>query len=153
MQDLRELLSNLGFQNIQTYIQSGNIILSSKEDKSAIILKIEENIFSNFGYNVPVLIRTIDEWKKAIDANPYANKDPKRMCFTFLNDIPTKTTFEVNGIKEDEFTIIDDVVYIYAPSGFGKTKLTNNLFERKLNVTATSRNFRTTLKLLELSSS
>ena len=151
MADLRELLNDLGYQNVQTYIQSGNIILDANEDKVTVCNKIKEAIKEKFGYDIPVLARTIDEWRKAIDNNPYPTENHKILCFTFLSEIPKENTFEVNVTNDDEYTIVDDVAYIYCPGGFGSTKLTNNLFERKLKVTATSRNLRTTLKLLELS--
>ena len=150
---LRDLLNDQGFENVQTYIQSGNIILDSVENKTTIIQKIKEGIASKFGYDVPVLIRTIKEWENAIANNPYPTGNHKILGFAFLSEIPKEKTFEVNITNNDEYTVIDDVAYIYCPVGMGNTKLTNNLFERKLKVTATSRNLRTTLKLLELAKS
>ena len=150
MAELREMLSMLKFENIQTYIQSGNIILNSDLNKEEIATKIKEGIKNKFGYDVPVLIRTIPEWKKAIAKNPYPKDNTKILSFTFLNAVPEITTFEVKGVDKDEFVIIEDVLYIYCLGGFGRTKLTLNLFERKLKVTGTSRNWRTTLKLLEM---
>lgn len=150
MQDLRELLSGLGFQNVQTYIQSGNVILDSEKDKPEIGKEIKEGIRSKFGYDVPVITRTVEEWKKAIANNPYPVNEEKLVYFTFLEAIPKETNIEVKGTKDDEYTIIEDVVYLYCLGGYGSTKLNNNLFERKLKVTATSRNWRTTNKLLEL---
>lgn len=150
MAALRDLLNDLKFQQIQTYIQSGNIILNSDEDKLTVCRKIKEGILSKFGYDVPVLARTLDEWQNAIDTNPYSTENPKIMCFTFLSELPQENTFEVQRTNDDKFTIIKDVAYLYCPDGFARTKLTNNLFERKLKVTATTRNLRTTLKLLEL---
>ena len=96
------------------------------------------------------MIRTISEWEKAIANNPYPTENHKILGFAFLSAIPKEKIFEVNITNDDAYTIIDDVAYIYCPEGMGNTKLTNNLFERKLKVTATSRNLRTTLKLLEL---
>ena len=150
MQDLRDLLSKLKFENVQTYIQSGNIILNSSDTKKQVSKKIKEGVSVKFGYVVPVLVRTIPEWENAIAKNPYPKDDTKLLSFTFLNAVPEITTFEVNGANDDEFVIIDDVLYIYCLGGFGKTKLTLNLFERKLKVIGTSRNWRTTMKLLEM---
>ena len=151
MADLRELLNDLGLQNVQTYIQSGNIILDAEETKSIVCKKIKEGINSKFGYDVPVLARTVEEWKKAIDENPYANReDDKKMYFTFLGAIPKEKTIAVNKAAGDEYTIVNDTVYLYCEGGYGKTKLSNNLFERKLKVTATTRNYKTTMKLMEM---
>jgi len=150
MKELRELLSNMGYQNVQTYIQSGNVILESEKESKVISVEIHEGIQYQFGYDVPVILRTQDEWRKTIEKNPYPTDQEKIVYFTFLDRTPENTDIEVNGVKEDEFTIIDDVVYIYCLGGYGKSKLSNNLFEKKLKVTATTRNLRTTMKLLEL---
>ena len=150
MAALRELLNDLNFQNIQTYIQSGNIILESDKSKSEICKKIKNGIFTKFGYDVPVIARTISEWKNAIEKYPYSTENQKIVAFVFLDQKSAITEIEIKNIGEDQFKIEKDVVYIYCPSTFAKTKISNNLFERELNVTATTRNLRTTLKLLEL---
>ena len=151
MQDLRELLDGLGYLNVQTYIQSGNIILDTHEKKAEVIIKIHEAILNRFGYDVPVIIKTVSEVRKVITEYPFPIENPKIVAFVFLNQKTTETEIDIKGILEDEYHIDNDMVYIYCPTGFGKTKLSNNLFERKLKVTATTRNYNTTMKLLELS--
>jgi len=150
MAELRELLAKLKFENVQTYIQSGNIVLNSDLSKEDVIEGVKKGIGTKFGYDVPVLARTIDEWEKAIENNPYPTGNHKIVSFTFLNVAPTETSIAVNITNDDVYTMVNDMVYMYCPDGFGRTKLTNNLFEKKLKVTATSRNFRTTMKLLEM---
>lgn len=151
MAELRELLNDLQFQNVKTYIQSGNIILNSDESKMVICKKIKDGIFVKFGYDVIVLARTIQEWENTIKKYPFSIENEKIVAFTFLEKPVEIEKIEVNGVKEDQYKIHNDVVYLYCPSTFADTKLTNNLFEKKLKVTATTRNLRTTLKLLELS--
>tara|TARA_R110002126_G_scaffold277560_3_gene423594 strand:+ start:38290 stop:38832 length:543 start_codon:yes stop_codon:yes gene_type:complete len=148
MADLRDLLKNLGFLNVQTYIQSGNIILESDKSKIAVCEIINKGILSKFGFDIPVIVRTISEWKKAIENYPFPTGNEKIVAFAFLNKVSKEAEIEVKNIGEDKYKIVNDIVYLYCPSGFGKTKLTNNIFEKKLNVVATSRNLRTTLKLL-----
>lgn len=150
MQDLRELLSELRYENVQTYIQSGNIILDSEKEKSVLEKEIKEGIKSKFGYDVPVIARTVKGIETAIQGNPYPVDNEKVVAVIFLSDVTTKTDLEINRAEEDQFTILKDVVYIYCPNGFGRSKLTINVFEKKLEVSATSRNWRTTKKLLEL---
>jgi len=150
MQDLRELLIELGYQNVQTYIQSGNVLLDSEKKKSIIEDEIKEAIQHRFGYDVPVIARTMEGLKRAITDNPYPIDNEKVVALVFLSDAPKITEIEINKAEDDEFMILNDVVYLYCPNGFGRSKLTINAFERKLNVTATSRNWRTTNKLLEL---
>jgi uncharacterized protein (DUF1697 family) len=150
MQELRDLLNELGYQNVQTYIQSGNIILETVEKKTEIIQKIKKGIADTFGYNVPVIVKTVNEWEKAIAKYPFSIENPKIVAFVFLNQSTTETVIEIKGIQDDEYQIENDLVYIYCPNGFGRSKLTINVFEKKLNVIATSRNYNTTKKLLEL---
>ena len=150
MSDLRVLLNELQFQNVQTYIQSGNIILDSSKNKVAVCQIIKEGIKSKFGYDVPVFARTISEWEKVIKRYPFSLEDEKIVAFAFLSKITKETILEVKNIGEDKYKIVNDVVYLNCPSGFGSTKLTNNVIEKKLDIIATTRNLRTTLKLLEL---
>ncbi|TVZ57048.1 uncharacterized protein (DUF1697 family) [Lutibacter sp. Hel_I_33_5] len=150
MADLRQLLNDLEFQNVQTYIQSGNIILDSDKSKSEVCQKIKDGIASKFGYDVPVISRTISEWKKVIKNYPFPTENEKIVAFTFLDKKTVAQEIEIKNQGEDQFKVVDDLVYLYCPNGFGKSKITNNLFERKLKVTATTRNLRTTLKLIEL---
>lgn len=150
MVDLRKMLSVLGYQNVQTYIQSGNIILDSAKEKSLIAQEIKDRIEDKFGYDVPVIIRTIEDLQKTIQENPYPLENEKVVAAIFLSDVATKTDIEIHKAAEDQFTIVKDVVYIYCPNGFGRSKLTINVFEKKLNVFGTSRNWRTTKKLVEL---
>lgn len=151
MADLRELLSDLKFQNVQTYIQSGNVILESDLEKKVICEKIKNGIQEKFGFDVSVLTRTTGQLEKVIKDYPFSIENEKIVAFTFLNQVSKETEIEVKNIGEDKYKIADEVVYLFCPSGFGKTKLTNNVIEKKLNVIATTRNLRTTLKLLELS--
>lgn len=150
MAELRELLNELEFKNVQTYIQSGNIILNSEESKTTICKKIKDGIKTKFGYDVPVIAKTVSEWKKAIKNYPFPINNPKIVAFVFLDKKTSETNIEANGLNDDEYQIDNDMVYLYCPSTFARTKLSNNLIERKLKVTATTRNLRTTLKLLEL---
>ena len=150
MADLRELLNDLQFKNVQTYIQSGNIILESALDKTTICNQIKKEIQEKFGFKVPVLARTISEWENAIKKYPFSTENEKIVAFAFLNQVSNEKTIEIKNIGEDKYKIDDDVVYLICPSGFGKTKITNNVLEKKLEVIATTRNYKTTTKLLAL---
>ena len=150
MPELRELLNNLNFQNVQTYIQSGNIILESENSKQEVCNCIQKGILEKFELQIHVNAKTITEWKSIIENYPFSITDEKTAAFTFLNKSVTLNKIEVKNQGPDKYQISDDVVYLNCPSGFGKTKLTNNLFEKKLNVIATTRNLKTTLKLAEL---
>jgi uncharacterized protein (DUF1697 family) len=140
MADLRELLKDLKFQNVQTCIQSGNIILESDLDKNVICDKIKNGIQERFGFDIPVLARTVQDWEKTIENYPFSIENEKIVAFAFLDKVSKEKVIEVKNIGEDKYKIVDDVVYLYCPSGFGKTKLTNNIIEKKLDVIVTIRN-------------
>lgn len=150
MSDLRQILNDLDFQNVQTYIQSGNIILESELSQVLICERIKKAILDKFGYEIPVIGRTIEEWEKVIEQYPFSTANEKIVAFTFLDRIIESKEIQINNKGADEFKLNKDVVYVYCPNGFGKSKITNNVFEKKLQVNATTRNLRTALKLLEL---
>lgn len=150
MQELRQMLTKMNYQNVRTYIQSGNILLDSKQSKTEIAKEIHVAIDKKYGYNVPVIVRTVKELEKIIKNNPYSLDKGKSIYFTFLDRIPSTTQIVINAYDSDEFTLIGDVVYLSCMGGYGNSKLTNNIFEKKLDVKASTRNYRTTLKLLEL---
>ena len=157
MQDLHEQLKNLNFYNTRTYIQSGNIIFESEENNSDKIKNSIENcIQDGFGFDIPVIIRTKGEFKEIIDRNPFMKRPQiklDKLHVTFLSNIPELDKLSdlknVNFLP-DEFVISGKEVYIYCPDGYGKTKLNNTFFEKKLAQNATTRNWKTVNKLLEI---
>ncbi|AQS93674.1 hypothetical protein BXQ17_06215 [Polaribacter sp. BM10] len=150
MVTLRELLNDLEFQNVQTYIQSGNIILTSEQSKLEVSKRIKKGILQKFDLDIHVIVKTVLELNEIVKNYPFSLENEKIVAFTFLDKISDKETIEVKNIGEDLYKIVKDVVYLNCKSGFGKTKLSNNVLEKKLNVNATTRNLKTTLKLAEL---
>ena len=150
MAALRELLATLGFEDVQTYIQSGNVVFKSAEkNQETLGNQIATAIKKQYDYDVPVLVKTIDQWKTAIANNPFTETDISKQGITFLATTPEEVTIEIDS-KDDRFQIINSEIYLDCPGGFGRTKLTNNFFERKLKTQATTRNWKTIYKLLNL---
>lgn len=155
MAELREILTKIGLENVLTYIQSGNVIFQSLEtDQSTLELKIHNAIKSYFGFEVPVLVLSPSELKKIFDSSPFPKEKKENSYFMMLYSKADKDL--VDNISElsypnEEFKITDKAVYFYCSVGYGKAKLGNNFFERKLKVTATARNYKTMVKLLSLS--
>ncbi len=152
MTDLKKLYENLGFDNVQTYIQSGNVVFESNETN---IKKLEQLIFEGikkqYGFEVPNIILKPEEIENALKTNPF--KDIDKMYFTFLAETPTKENIEklyTYSFDDEYYELIDKVVYFHCPNGAGRAKMSNNFFENKLKVMATSRNLNTTKKLLEM---
>src|SRR3989344_9460699 len=158
MEELKKLYESLGFKNVRTYIQSGNVIFECLDTNLAkLIHQIEQNIKNSLGFNVIVFIRTKNEIQKLIKNNPFAKKDLSKLYVIFLSDIKTKPpTDEINNTKDkteeftkdktEEFFISGREIYLFCPNGYGISKLSNNFFERKLNILATRRNWKTVNK-------
>ena len=159
MADLRELFADLGFKNVATYIQSGNVIFNAVDKMTDIKMadKISKAIFDKYGFEVPVIVRSGTEIKEAVKNNPFYEKDEtdiKHLCLTFLREKPTEENrlkTETYNYEPDKFIIQEKNVFIYIEGKYHQTKLSNNFFEKKLKVAATTRNWKTVLKLLELS--
>jgi uncharacterized protein (DUF1697 family) len=159
MVDLKKTFMNLGFTDIITYIQSGNVIFNIDGEISYIDLseKIEKAISKKYGFDVPVIIRTADELENVISINPFLQEDEvniDRLFLTFLKDKPLEENREKTesyDFSPDRFVIDDKHVFIFCEGKYHKTKLSNNFFESKLKTSATSRNWKTVLKLRELS--
>jgi uncharacterized protein (DUF1697 family) len=157
MKDLAGLYNDIGFSEIETYIQSGNVIFSSSEKMSIdnISAKIKNSIRERFGYNIAVVIRTVPELRLIVNSSPFTNEvsfDPTKAAVIFLSDTPSVTGIaKLKGIETgpDRYWISGKEIYIYCPDGFGKTKLYANFFDKKLNVEGTTRNWKTINTILE----
>lgn len=154
---LREALSALNVANVRTYIQSGNVLFESElTSKKQITGLIQDLLRTNFGFEIPVLILTKAELSAIFSNCPYADEaytSSNKTYFLLLYDIPKedlRVLFEGLVFENEIFQVSDSCVYLLCKNGYGKAKLNNNLVESKLKVTATARNYRTMLKVLEL---
>ena len=158
MKDLKSELDDLGFKNVITYIQSGNIVFEhEKTPTNRLTAVIKQTIAKKFKLDVPVMVFETEQWKKILTNNAFLgeeNIDITKLHVTFLSSSPS-TVFiaqiNLDAYLPDQLIITNEAIYLYCPNGYGKTKLTNNFFEAKLKVTATTRNWKTANKLLELS--
>lgn len=156
MDALKKMYEQLGFQHVRTYVQSGNVIFQHNESRlSDLEQTISKQIQINFGFDVPVIILTINMLKKVIEGNPFVKdpmKEPSFLHITFLSAKPAGINMEKIESKkliEEEISFSDNAVYLYCPSGYGNTRLTNNFLESALKVGATTRNWRSTNELLK----
>lgn len=157
MDALKKMCTNLKFENVRTYIQSGNIIFQSKMTSTEIISEtIKTNIDKQFGFDVPVLTLTQEELETVINLNPFSDdksKDPAFFYITFLSAKPTDQNIELLkqiALKNDNYEVVEKAIYLYCPDSYSNSKLTNSLLENKLKVTATTRNWKTTNELLKI---
>ena len=154
MADLKTVLNDNGFKNVSTYIQSGNIVLSSDLQKDEITSKVQRLIYDHFQLQIAVFCLDLKEIEIALQNNPFTdNIEPNKLFFTFLNEEPVADLLaDLSAIDfaKDQFKVIDKVLYFYLPEGMSNSKLNNNFFEKKLKVTATGRNLNTIHKLIDL---
>ncbi len=156
MADLRLLFESLGFQNVQTYIQSGNVVFSSKNNTD-LAQQITQAIEVKYGFIVPFLVKKASELNEIVSNCPFLDKKMEKSYFILLQEKPSEANIEItiaaaDSYPNEELIIKDDCVYIYYSEGAGKAKMGNNFFEKKLKVTATARNYRTMTKLIALAS-
>ena len=157
MDALKEMYEDLHFTNIQTYIQSGNVIFQSvQSEPKDLRQRISNELMKKFGFEIPVIVLDTIELKEIAERNPFKSnktKDISHLHVTFLSSKPERidnTMIIQNKAKEEEFAITDKAVYLYCPNGYGRTKWTNTFFENKLKVEATTRNWKTTIELLRI---
>jgi len=160
MVELKSLYESMGFENVVTYIQSGNVIFTSQDkDKLKLANLISGEIRKLFGFDVSVFIRTKNEWEQLIKNNPFLvrqNLDRKRMYVTLFSQILPKIETEILDrakFDSEEYAVGEKEIYFYCPEGYGRTKLSNNFMESKLRITATTRNWNTVTKLADMTDS
>ncbi len=161
MNELTELFIRLGFENTETYIQSGNVIFSDPENLSTDLIasRIENGIRNEFKCEIPVLIRTAEDLHILINGNPFSgerNFDSTKLAVIFLSEFPQESQIEkVSKISypPDKFIIIGREIYTYCPEGFGRTKIYTNFFEKKMHVTGTARSWKTINAIFEIACS
>ena len=159
MSELKSVYESLNLENVTTYVQSGNVVFdSSEQDLSKLEQLLETQIEYSFGYSVSVFLRDISDFKHIIDTNPFLhgrNEDPAKLHVTFLYQLPAGS--DLNSLETakggvDEFLVGGKEIFLFCPNGYGKTKLSNTFFERKLQIPATTRNWKTVNALYTMAS-
>lgn len=154
MAELKEIFRQLDGKNINTYIQSGNIIFNHPlSDTELIKNEIENSIKKHYQFEVPAMVINKKEWQNIIEKNPFIgnfNYHVNHLHITFIDQIPTPemvTRIASKNMGIDKFILIEKAIYLYCPNGYGKTKLTNTFFEQQLKTNCTTRNWKTILAL------
>jgi uncharacterized protein (DUF1697 family) len=150
MEALRALYRSVGVVKIQSYVQSGNVLFAAEEENpAALTKKIEARILEACGFSVKVFLRTPADFHRILAGNPFLEdrkEDPSKLHVSFLYH-PVNRSIWSNVIVPpgiiDEFIPGEAEVYLFCPDGYGKTKLSNSFFERKLKVPVTTRNWNT----------
>jgi uncharacterized protein (DUF1697 family) len=156
MEKVRALFVAAGHQEVATYIQSGNVVFDSPSRAvAAIAADLEARIRRDLDVEVSVLLRSAKELALVVAANPFrpARASPTKLHVTFLTRAPKAAAvaaIDPTPFAPDEFVHIRRELYVHCPTGYGRTKLNNTFFERRLAVSATTRNWNTVTKLAQL---
>ena len=155
MKDLAATLANAGARDVATYIQSGNAVFRSEEGNASLLSdRVRAALEESHGFEPRMLVLESEELEGAVRSNPFpeAESDPSTLHLYFLAASPENPDLEgLEEIKGDRerFFLGDDVFYLHAPDGVGRSKLAANA-ERLLGVPATARNWRTVRKVMEM---
>ena len=156
MPDLAAMFTEAGCTDVRTYIQSGNVVFSvTPKSAKQVPDFVSRRIADRFGYRVPVVLRAADEFRQVAVSNPFLESDcdADLLHVGFLADLPDQRHIAALDAKRspgDSFKVRGREVYLCLPNGVAKSKLTNAYFDSKLATTSTFRNWRTVLKLLEM---
>lgn len=154
MADLKVLYERLGLANVLTYIQSGNVIFESDSSAGELIAQLEKAIQEAYGFDVPVQVIASEDLIQIAAANPFLPADDiSKLHLTLLATEPNESLLKniaIDPKSGDEFKASGKAIYLKCPNGYGRTKLTNTFFESKLKTKATTRNWKTVLKVIEL---
>jgi uncharacterized protein (DUF1697 family) len=154
MAELKDILFSAGFRNVQTYIQSGNVVFESDETAvSEIELNIRLGIKGKYGFDVEVMVREVDEFRKIVATNPFPEAEGNKLYVTFFQETPTNIPYEeLDKVKSESevYLFQAQIMFLYCPEGYGQTNISNAFIEKKLKTVATTRNMNTIVKLLEM---
>lgn len=157
MADLKQVYISLGLGRVITYMKSGNVVFSSERTNNKILVgEIELAIVNSFGLEVSVQVIGLNDFRKIYQQNSFINlrhEDTSLLYVTFLEHEPDKVLLK-NLKKEqqgaDEFIFDGTSIYLFCPNGYGRTKLNNTFFEIRLKTKATTRNWKTVTRLVEM---
>jgi uncharacterized protein (DUF1697 family) len=154
MADLRAIAEGCGFEQVRTYIQSGNLVCATSESRSEAVAAVLQGALAEATELRPAVVaRTRDELAAAIDDNPFARRgeDPAHLHVTFLGtgEPASLGSFDVAAYAPEDAAAVGSQVYLFLPNGMGRSKLAGDLAKLK-GPPGTSRNWRTTTKLLTM---
>lgn len=157
MEALKTMLEAIGFENVQTYIQSGNVFVDTDEENPAAVgFKIKQEIFKVFGHEVPVVVIGKADLEACFRNNPFLKEkelDIKKLYVAFISTTLRSESIndlKMSQVKPDEASIDGNKIYIKYAVGAGKTRLEQKYIEKKLNVISTIRNWNTVTQLLKM---
>lgn len=157
METLKTMLENIGFTNVRTYLQSGNVFVDTEEESTSKVgFMIKQEIFKVFGHEVPTIVITKEDLELCFKNSPYLKEkdiDTKKLYVAFVSTVLKSENIndlKISQFKPDEASIDGNRIFIKYAVGAGKTRLEGKYIEKKLNVVVTLRNWNTVTNLLKM---
>lgn len=157
MADLRAVVTALGFADVATYLQSGNLVCSGRGTPEQAAARVADALARELDLTVPVVGRRAEHWADLMTTNPLADleDDPKKLHVTFLDGVPdpgrvTDLEGETAALAPERLEVVGADVFLHCPGGYGETALSNAFLEKRLGRVATTRNWRTVGALADL---
>jgi uncharacterized protein (DUF1697 family) len=156
MAELRALCADLGWRDVQSYIQSGNLIFKAERTSADLEVALERAIQRHFGLSIPVIMRIAAEWSAYMMHNPYPDESAREpnLVMLALSKAPPNAD-AVQNLQEraangERIAQVGDALWLYFPEGSGRSRLSPSLLDRAVGSAVTTRNWRTVLKLAGL---
>ena len=156
MAELRELCGELGWGDVATYIQSGNVVFTASGKADSIEERLEKAIEGRFGLDVPVIARTAAQWAQYPPGNPFpwaAKDEPNRLMLLLSKAPPARgaeEAIQARAVAGEQVKRAGDALWFHYPEGAGTSKLTPSLIDRAVGSPGTARNYRTVIRLKEM---
>ena len=156
MAELRALCAELGWEEVATYIQSGNVVFTAAGKPAAIETRLETAIAERFGLEVPAIVRSAAEWARYPAGNPFikaAKDEPNRLMLLLSKNPPAKGAEDIiqaRAVAGERVKRAGDALWFHYPEGAGTSKLTPSLIDRAIGSPGTARNYNTVMKLREM---
>lgn len=156
MAELREVCAELGWENVATYIQSGNVVFEAADKPASLEAALEKAVAKRFGFERPVIIRSAKQWAAYAKGSPFpeaARDEPNRLMLGLSKSPPkadASKLLEAKAVAGERVKLEGDALWIHYPAGAGTSKLTPALFDKAAGSPVTQRNWRTVLKLQEM---
>jgi uncharacterized protein (DUF1697 family) len=147
MKDLSSLCTGLGFENVQTYIQSGNVVFKSRLGRARVLVALERSLTAHMGKKIDVVLRDASELRRVLEANPFREREPAKVMVAFCSLPVDKTAFDtIVAPSGEQVVAAAHEIYVYYPDGMGRSKLKLP----KTGGAVTVRNINTVTKLLAI---
>jgi len=154
MADLKRLYVDLGLDDVETYIRSGNVVFSSGDRPDEVRRRIEDGVADRLGMSLDVVVRTHEELADVVERNPFARADPRHLHVVFLADrVPEELTARLaeQDFGTDEYAADGREIYLHLPDGFGRSRLATRMSALRSPVVGSVRNWRTVCRLRDMS--